>query len=119
MTFSMSMRRALGKKVVDQTDSDLRKDLTCVAWIRCCGQRKDFVRELLHCVRDIRADENAEASGSGAILRLDKRRLSLVVYAANSIGDEKKICFRVFPEMIFGPFEGRSEIRSHVEGRRC
>ena len=54
-------------------DSDLRKDLTTVAWIRCCGQRKDFVRELLHCVRGIRADENAEASGSGAALRLNER----------------------------------------------
>jgi hypothetical protein len=53
--------------------------MTSVAWIRCCVQREDFVRELLHCVSDIRADENAEAPGSGAALRLNKRGLSRIL----------------------------------------
>ena len=71
-------------KTGDQAISDLGKDLTGLARIWCSSQRENFVGELLHCFCGLRADENAVASGSITILRLNELRFFALLASCKS-----------------------------------
>lgn len=61
----------------NQTDSDFRKDLTSVAWIRWWLMKRLHPKTASRFLR-IRTDENAEAAGPGAAaLQLTDRGASL------------------------------------------